>query len=56
LENQFEDDDWAIMEWRDPLDLRGCGFFEIEAGKIILQRVYWHRLSFQSPLNSDARK
>ena len=26
VENLFEDGQWAIMEWRDPLGLRGCGF------------------------------
>ena len=31
VENIFEDGSWAILEWRDPLGLRGCGFFlEIE--------------------------
>lgn len=23
----FEDGEWAIMEWKDSLGLRGCGFF-----------------------------
>ena len=27
LENLFEDGEWAILEWKDPLGLRGCGFF-----------------------------
>lgn len=27
VENIFEDGEWAIMEWKDPLGLRGCGFF-----------------------------
>ena len=46
VENMFEDGDWAIMEWRDPKGLRGCGFFQILDGKIILQRGYWDRLTF----------
>jgi limonene-1,2-epoxide hydrolase len=46
VENLFEDGDWAILEWRDPHGLRGCGFFHVEAGKIILQRGYWDKLSF----------
>jgi ketosteroid isomerase-like protein len=25
VENIFEDGDWAILEWRDPKGLRGCG-------------------------------
>ena len=45
-ENLFEDGDWAILEWRDPLGLRGCGFFQIIDDKIILQRGYWDKLSF----------
>jgi len=28
-ENIFEDGEWAILEWKDPLGLRGCGFFRI---------------------------
>lgn len=46
VENLFEDGDWAILEWRDPLGLRGCGFFRIENGKIAFQRGYWDKLSF----------
>jgi limonene-1,2-epoxide hydrolase len=46
IENLFEDGDWAILEWRDPMGLRGCGFFRIEDGKIVLQRGYWDKLSF----------
>ncbi len=45
-ENIFEDGDWAILEWKDPLGLRGCGFFKIENDKIIFQRGYWDKLSF----------
>lgn len=46
IEHIFEDGPWAILEWKDPLGLRGCGFFKIEKGKIILQRGYWDKLSF----------
>ena len=46
-ENLFEDGAWAILEWRDPKGLRGCGFFQIIAGKIAFQRGYWDKLSFQ---------
>jgi limonene-1,2-epoxide hydrolase len=46
VENIFEDGDWAILEWRDPLGLRGCGFFRIENGTIAFQRGYWDKLSF----------
>jgi limonene-1,2-epoxide hydrolase len=46
VENLFEDGEWAILEWRDPLGLRGCGFFHIVDDKIIFQRGYWDKLSF----------
>ena len=46
VENMFEDGEWAIMEWRDPLGLRGCGFFHVVNDKIVLQRGYWDKLSF----------
>lgn len=46
VENIFEDGEWAILEWRDPLGLRGCGFFRIQNGLICFQRGYWDRLSF----------
>lgn len=45
-ENIFEDGEWAIMEWKDPKGLRGCGFFHIRDSKIIFQRGYWDKLSF----------
>lgn len=45
-ENVFEDGDWAILEWRDPKGLRGCGFFQFQDGKIVFQRGYWDKLSF----------
>jgi len=47
VENIFEDGDWAILEWKDPKGLRGCGFFHIVEDKIIFQRGYWDKLSFQ---------
>ena len=46
-ENLFEDRDWAILEWRDPKGLRGCGFFHVVDGQIVFQRGYWDKLSFQ---------
>lgn len=46
VENMFEDGQWTIMEWRDPLGLRGCGFFQVVNDKIIFQRGYWDKLSF----------
>ncbi|MGB7946567.1 MAG: nuclear transport factor 2 family protein [Candidatus Binatia bacterium] len=46
VENIFEDGEWGIIEWRDPLGLRGCGFFHIVGGQIVFQRGYWDKLSF----------
>lgn len=46
VENIFEDNEWAILEWKDPLGLRGCGFFHVIDGKIKFQRGYWDKLSF----------
>lgn len=46
VENVFEDGQWAMMEWRDPLGLRGCGFFQIVNDQIVFQRGYWDKLSF----------
>jgi nuclear transport factor 2 (NTF2) superfamily protein len=46
VENIFEDGEWAILEWRDPLGLRGCGFFHVVDGVIQFQRGYWDKLSF----------
>ncbi len=46
VENIFEDGEWGILEWKDPLGLRGCGFFHIVEGKIKFQRGYWDKLSF----------
>ncbi len=45
VENLFEDGEWAILEWKDPLGLRGCGFFQVRDGKIAFQRGYLDRLS-----------
>lgn len=46
VEHIFEDGEWAIMEWKDPLGLRGCGFFHVQNDKIVFQRGYWDKLSF----------
>ena len=45
-ENIFEDGEWAILEWKDPKGLRGCGFFHVVDRKIIFQRGYWDKLTF----------
>lgn len=36
----------VALEWRDPLGLRGCGFFTVRDGLIRFQRGYWDKLSF----------
>lgn len=45
-EQVLEDGEWAILEWRDPKSLRGCGFFHVVGGLIQFQRGYWDQLSF----------
>ncbi|WP_426485095.1 nuclear transport factor 2 family protein [Flavobacterium sp. 2] len=50
-ENIFEDKDWAILEWKDPKEMRGCGFFQIQNDKIVFQRGYWDKLSFHKLYN-----
>ena len=45
-ENIFEDGEWAILEWRDPQERRGCGFFHVVDGHIVFQRGYWDRQMF----------
>lgn len=56
-ENIFEDGEWAILEWKDPKGLRGCGFFHIIDEQIVFQRGYWDKLSFHKlydiPLNLE---
>ena len=46
VEHIFEDGEWAILEWRDPLGLRGSGFFHVQEGLITFQRGYWDKLTF----------
>lgn len=45
-ENLLESGDWAILEWRDTLGLRGCGFFRVEGDSIVFQRGYFDQLTF----------
>lgn len=46
IEAIHEAGDVAALEWRDPLGLRGCGFFTVRDGRIAFQRGYWDKLSF----------
>lgn len=45
-ENLFPSGEWAILEWRDPNGLRGCGFFHVRNDQIIFQRGYFDQLTF----------
>jgi limonene-1,2-epoxide hydrolase len=45
-ENLLESGNWAILEWSDPLGLRGCGFFQIQDDLIVFQRGYFDQLTF----------
>ncbi len=53
VENMFEDGDWAMLEWSDPIGLRGCGFFHVVDGKIAAQRGYWDRQTARESANTD---
>jgi len=45
-ERIYESGDTAILQWTDPLGLRGCGFFQVVNGEIVHQRGYFDQLSF----------
>jgi ketosteroid isomerase-like protein len=55
VEHMFEDGDWAIMEWKDPMGFRGCGFFHFKDGLISFQRGYWDKLTFHKLYNIPLR-
>ena len=46
VEAIHEAGDVVALEWRDPLGLRGCGFFTVRDDRIAFQRGYWDKLSF----------
>jgi SnoaL-like domain len=46
VEAIHEAGDVSALEWRDPMGMRGCGFFTVKNEKIIFQRGYWDKLSF----------
>jgi limonene-1,2-epoxide hydrolase len=54
VEQIFQEGDWAILEWRDPLGLRGCGFFHVVDDQIVFQRGYWDKLSFENQLKASS--
>lgn len=45
-EKIYECGDTAILQWRDPLGLRGCGFFQIKDDQIVYQKGYFDQLTF----------
>ncbi|MEM7762184.1 MAG: nuclear transport factor 2 family protein [Cyanobacteria bacterium P01_A01_bin.40] len=45
-ERIYECGDTAILQWRDPLGLRGCGFFQVKDDQIVHQKGYFDQLSF----------
>lgn len=45
-ERVYECGDTAILQWRDPLGFKGCGFFQFKEGKIVHQKGYFDQLSF----------
>jgi len=46
MKNIIEEGAWAMLEWKDPLGLRGCGFYHVVDGNIKYQRGYGDKLSF----------
>ncbi len=45
-EKIYECGDTAILLWRDPLGLRGCGFFQVVDDQIVHQKGYFDQLTF----------
>lgn len=45
-EHLLEDAERAVLEWRDPGGLHGCGFFQVRDDRIVLQHGDFDQLSF----------
>lgn len=45
-ERVYECGDTAILQWRDPVGLRGCGFFQVKDDLIVHQKGYFDQMSF----------
>lgn len=45
-EHIYECGDTAILQWRNPLGLRACGFFQVKDDQIVRQKDYFDQLSF----------
>jgi steroid delta-isomerase-like uncharacterized protein len=66
VENIIAEEDWAAWEWvgggtflgdlgsvkatGKPYEIRGCGFFRVVDGKIMVQRGYWDKASWYSQI------
>lgn len=45
-ERVYECGDTAILQWKDPVGLKGCGFFQFRDGQIVHQKGYFDQLTF----------
>lgn len=45
-ERIYECGDTAILQWKDPIGLKGCGFFRFRDNQIVHQKGYFDQLSF----------
>jgi len=45
-ERIYQCDDTAILQWTDPIGLRGCGFFQVKNDHIVHQKGYFDQLTF----------
>lgn len=45
-EKVYECGDTAILQWRDPIGLQGCGFFQFKDDRIVHQKGYFDQLTF----------
>jgi hypothetical protein len=53
VEAIHETGDVVALEWRDPLGLRGCGFFTVRDGRIAFQRLLGQALLPQDAWPAD---
>ena len=45
-ERVYECGDTAILQWKDPIGLKGCGFFQFKGEQIVHQKGYFDQLTF----------
>ena len=45
-ERIYECGDTAILQWRDPIGLKRCGFFQFKDNEIVHQKGYFDQLTF----------